>query len=114
MTRVLLIEDHELTRRSLQALLVRRGCEVTAVADAPDGIAALDQPFDAVVCDLMLPRGSGVDVLRVVRERHLQATLIVTTGATDPDLLMRVAVLQPDALVKKTMPIEVLMKALGV
>jgi DNA-binding NarL/FixJ family response regulator len=64
--RVLLIEDSPLIRRSLAEAIDASGelC-VTAYADCPqDAIALLStQDFDAVIVDLQLKRGSGIEVL---------------------------------------------------
>lgn len=63
---VLLIEDSPLIRRSLTEAIDALGpWRVTAFADAPDEAIALlsSQPFDAVIVDLQLKRGSGIDVL---------------------------------------------------
>ncbi|BCQ22831.1 response regulator [Caballeronia sp. NK8] len=63
---VLLIEDSPLIRRSLTEAIDALGpWRVTAFADNPaDAIALLAaQVFDAVIVDLQLKRGSGIDVL---------------------------------------------------
>nr|WP_284502897.1 response regulator [Caballeronia sp. AZ10_KS36] len=63
---VLLIEDSPLIRRSLTEAIEALGpWRVTAFADAPDEAIALlsSQRFDAVIVDLQLKRGSGIDVL---------------------------------------------------
>ncbi|SAK49101.1 chemotaxis protein CheY [Caballeronia hypogeia] len=68
---VLLIEDSPLIRRSLTEAIDALGpWRVTAFADAPaEAIALLSsQAFDAVIVDLQLKRGSGIDVLAWLRE----------------------------------------------
>ncbi|MDR5756622.1 response regulator [Caballeronia sp. LZ035] len=63
---VLLIEDSPLIRRSLTEAIDALGpWRVAACADAPeDAIALLSaRRFDAVIVDLQLKRGSGIDVL---------------------------------------------------
>jgi DNA-binding NarL/FixJ family response regulator len=68
---VLLIEDSPLIRRSLTEAIEALGpWRVTACADAPDDAIALlsSQAFDAVIVDLQLKRGSGIDVLAWLRE----------------------------------------------
>ena len=49
----------------LETALRRMGYEVTSAADLPQALAALErQPFAAVLTDLKLPAGSGMDVLK--------------------------------------------------
>ncbi|WP_244813827.1 response regulator [Caballeronia sp. Lep1P3] len=67
---VLLIEDSPLIRRSLTEAIDALGpWRVSAFADAPDDAIALlsTQRFDAVIVDLQLKRGSGIDVLAWLR-----------------------------------------------
>lgn len=68
---VLLIEDSPLIRGSLTEAIEALGpWRVTAFADAPQEAIALlsSQPFDAVIVDLQLKRGSGIDVLAWLKE----------------------------------------------
>ena len=68
---VLLVEDSPLIRRSLTEAIEALGpWRVSAFADAPDEAIALlsSQAFDAVILDLQLKRGSGIDVLAWLEE----------------------------------------------
>ena len=68
MRRVLLVDDDELVRKVYQEGLTRTGYQVTAVEDGLKAIHELRvHGFDAVVLDLMMPRLTGVDVLRYIR-----------------------------------------------
>jgi PAS domain S-box-containing protein len=66
----LLVEDHDDTRRSMARLLGRRH----EVRDANSIAAALEiagtEPFDLVISDLGLPDGSGLDLMRELRQRY--------------------------------------------
>ena len=62
--RVLLVDDHEDTNRSLLLLLRRRGYEVKTATSIASAIAvAGEQDFDVLVSDMGLPDGSGLDLL---------------------------------------------------
>jgi DNA-binding response OmpR family regulator len=81
--RVLLVEDEDLLRESTARGLEREGFEVEVSVDGGDAIERFDPArHDAVVVDLMLPRASGVAVLRSVRERS-DAVVIVLSGHGD-------------------------------
>jgi DNA-binding NarL/FixJ family response regulator len=86
---VLLIEDSPLIRRSLAEAIDALGSfRVTAFADAPDeAIASLAaQDFDAVIVDLQLRQGSGIDVLAWLQEtgRARRAFVAVLTNHALP------------------------------
>ncbi len=62
--RLLVVEDHEATRTVLTRLLSRRGHHVTAVGTIRDGLAAFAAGnFEAVISDLGLPDGSGLELM---------------------------------------------------
>ncbi len=72
--RVLLIEDSPLIRRSLVETIDASGqLRVTAFAESPDDAIAFlaSESFDAVIVDLQLKRGSGVEVLAYMQEKGL-------------------------------------------
>lgn len=67
--KVLVIEDSERLRRSLEHGLRRSGFTVELVGDGETGLAhARHGTYDVVVLDLMLPRMDGLTVLRRLRE----------------------------------------------
>ncbi|HVU44979.1 MAG TPA: response regulator transcription factor [Terracidiphilus sp.] len=88
--RVLVVEDHNVVRQGLVALLsVVEGLEV--VGEAADGAEAVAQfrkhKPDVTLVDLRLPRMSGVDVIQRVRMETPQARFIVlTTYDGDEDI----------------------------
>lgn len=87
MNRTLLIVEDEPNL----AFLLRWNLEVEgfAVVTASDGDAAVsavrDQPLDLIILDLMLPRRSGLDVLREVRRRRPKLPVIILTARTGLD-----------------------------
>ena len=88
MTRVLLVDDDPIVVRIYRDGLSRLGFEI---ATAADGVAALksiktDKP-DVVVLDLMMPRLSGVEVLKFIRaEKDLQSlpVIVLSNAYMDP------------------------------
>src|SRR6266568_3733139 len=66
--RILLVEDHAESRRTLQRLIERRGHEVVAVGSAEEAELELaKQSFVFLILDWMLPGKSGVDLCRELR-----------------------------------------------
>ena len=88
--RVLIVEDHNVVRQGLVALLnVVEGLEV--VGEAADGVEAIAQYRksrpDITLVDLRLPRMGGVEVIQRIRMEAPQARLIVlTTYDGDEDI----------------------------
>jgi len=66
--RLLLVEDHHDTARTISRLLRSAGFAVTTATDVASACAAADgEPFDVLVSDLGLPDGDGYEIMRRVR-----------------------------------------------
>jgi len=79
--RVLVIEDDRSLLEVYVDVLLEEGFRVAAVSDPKSALAALaGAPFDAILSDIMMPGGSGIDVLRSVREQRLAIPVVLVTG----------------------------------
>ena len=91
MIRVVLIDDQTLVRRGVRALLELAG-DIQIVAEAGDGVegAAVirrERP-DVVLLDIRMPKASGLDLLRELRDAgELPPTILLTTFDDDEALL---------------------------
>ncbi len=89
--RVLVVDDHEVVRQGLVALLDRRpGFEVVAQAGSvAESIeqARLHQP-DIVVMDVRLPDGSGVEACRAIRDELPATRVIMLTSFPDDEAVL--------------------------
>jgi two-component system response regulator PilR (NtrC family) len=83
---VLIIDDEEIIREALDALLTMDGYVVRTAATAAEGLAQIaDIDFDTVLLDLMLPDQSGLDVLDEIRrgDDDLPVVMITAFGTID-------------------------------
>ena len=90
MTRILLVDDHPLTREALSSLLTQHGFDV--VGEAADGLAAIEeaeslQP-DLILLDLSMPGMDGIQALPKLREAAPACEVVVLTASgTEENLL---------------------------
>lgn len=86
--RVLNVEDSELDHQLILTQLQRAGMRVELVRlDAwPAVLAALDQPWDAIISDYNLPGYSGLQVLEVLQARHSMTPFILVSGEIGEDV----------------------------
>src|SRR5437764_6864955 len=78
---ILIVDDEAAIRESLQTLLEMEGFNVVTASTGDEGIsAAAEQPFDLVLLDYALPDCTGLDVLREIRERDPQMSVIMITA----------------------------------
>ncbi len=99
---ILLLEDDAETARALCLGLQERGYEVARAAGAGDGLRlAKRQRFDAAILDLMVPDGSGFDVLQELRrDGGATPVLIVTARDTVADRVVGLERGADDYLIK--------------
>jgi len=90
MTRVLIIEDDPSILRGLRDNLVRESYEVMTASDGETGYGLIrDEEPDLVILDLMLPRMSGYEVCRKVREeRNAVPILMLTARGEEADRVL--------------------------
>lgn len=86
-TRVLLADDHAILRAGL-AMLVRAQPDLEVVAEAGDGVEALEKVRktkpDVVILDLTMPRMNGFDALREIGHACPEVKVLVLTMHDDP------------------------------
>ena len=84
---ILLVEDHTDTRTILSRLLARCGHDISTAANVGEALGLLSgQQFDALVSDIGLPDGNGLQVVVEARKRQpLKTAIAVTALATDAD-----------------------------
>jgi signal transduction histidine kinase len=80
--RVLHVEDSELDHLMVQAMLEQAGLQVTwlRVETLADFVSALEQTWDAIICDYRLPSASGLDMLRYLREGGQPIPFLLVSG----------------------------------
>lgn len=79
--KVLVIEDSQKLQKSLKAGLRRLGYAVDVAADGEQGLAfALNYEYDVIVLDLMLPKKSGLEVLREIRQSKRSPEILVLSA----------------------------------
>lgn len=84
---VMIVEDDASTRRLYRFLLANSGY---VVVEAEDGQAALEKfttrPCDVVITDMNMPRMSGMDLVRALRENYPTVHVIMITAFGTPDI----------------------------
>ena len=79
--RVLLVEDEPHLAEMVRVGLVSEGFVVEVGADGAEGLwRGTAGEFDVVVLDIMLPKLSGYDVLRTLRERDVWTPVLMLTA----------------------------------
>jgi DNA-binding response OmpR family regulator len=79
--RILLIEDYDLLRQSLEQGLREEGYAVDAARDGETGLwQARSGQYDVIVLDLMLPKVDGLSILKKLREENSPSHVLILTA----------------------------------
>lgn len=86
--KILAIDDDELFLSGLE-LTLAKDHELVKVTDIPGAIQAmLSSKFDLVLLDMNIPEVSGLEFLKILRQRHRQLPVIMLTGDSKPDSII--------------------------
>jgi len=85
--RILVVDDHRDTLRSMQLLLTRLGYQVLAAENMTQALRIADEEeFDILLSDIGLPDGSGLELIRRIRQTRNVPALALSGFGMDEDL----------------------------
>jgi two-component system response regulator AtoC len=85
--RILVVDDDETLRQSLELVLAAEGYEVAAAAHAEAALRQIEaSPVDVVLCDLRMPGMDGMELLPQIARRIPGATVIMMSAYGTADL----------------------------
>jgi two-component system nitrate/nitrite response regulator NarP len=102
-SRLLIVDDHPMIRSAVAMLLANSDFSVVATAanvEAAIEAVAQSDP-DIVILDLAMPGGSGIELLRLLREASNRRPVIILTAAIDDFSLREAMALKVDGIVMK-------------
>jgi FixJ family two-component response regulator len=84
---ILIVEDDDAVRRSLQLLLRSRGMEVRAYASARSALGdSAVMEGKCLIADLMMPEVDGIELLRKLRANGWTGPAVLVSGHLTPQL----------------------------
>jgi CheY-like chemotaxis protein len=85
--RILLVEDHEDSNRSLTNLLRRRGYHVQSALNFQSALdLGAKEEFDVLISDLALPDGSGIDLMQALQSMRPLLGIALTGFGMENDV----------------------------
>ncbi|HMB95803.1 MAG TPA: response regulator [Tepidisphaeraceae bacterium] len=112
-SRVLIVEDHALTRLAMSKLLRDAGADVTTARDGEEGLGyLLTQRFDILLTDLRMPVMDGFELLHhclALPESRRPGRIIAISGEYESTALLGV----PVSFLTKPFDLDALLTMLG-
>jgi DNA-binding response OmpR family regulator len=109
---VLIVDDEKLLVRTLSNALKEAGYKITVAgsAEQADKYVFGDPPFDLILLDNRLPKESGMDVVKRVRDRGVKSKVILMTAYETPDVKSEAKRLKVERYLKKPFDLTVLLE----
>ena len=81
MARILVIDDENLVRLTIQAVLSAKGHAVSLAVNGRDGLDRLKKTeFDLIITDLIMPEMEGLETIMAIRKQSRQARILAISG----------------------------------
>ena len=111
MTRVLVADDSETILLLLRTRLEMEGYEVVTATDGQEVVETLaeigpDQQPDLILLDAMMPRMSGLDALRTLRDEGSETPILIVSAHREEETLSQADSLGADGCVPKPIDFE--------
>jgi len=116
MSRVLVVDDSSTMRAVQSSCLKFLGIAAENISEATDGLHALvcleQERFDLILCDLYMPRASGLEVLKEVRYTDSQTPFLMITTEAEESVIAEAMQLGANVYLVKPFPPSILQKKL--
>lgn len=112
---VLLVDDDPQVVDLLTAILEGEDLTVSSAGTAAEGIAKLEtSTFQAIFLDLIMPGGTGIDLLKAVELQGVKTPVVLVTGAGDANLIDEAMDHGPITLIRKPVRVKQVRQVLEV
>ncbi|MCA9364010.1 response regulator [Candidatus Kaiserbacteria bacterium] len=112
---ILVIEDEKPMAKALELKLTHSGFAVTVAHNGEDGLThAAKEQFDLILCDLVMPKADGFQVLETLKERNTTTPVIILTNLSQDEDQQKVFELGAKGfLVKSDTPVAAIVEEVG-
>ena len=85
--KVLLVEDEKLIRVFIVEYFTKQGATVVEASDGYEALSLLDETYDIVLLDIMMPGIDGYEVCRMIRQKNDVPILFISALSEDENKL---------------------------
>jgi len=100
--RILVVDDEPIVLTCCQRILEDQGHTVHLVGSADEAITVMeDEPFEILLVDIKMPIRDGIDLVREIKERWPQTSVVVMTGYATPGTIRKSRSVKADRFISK-------------
>lgn len=105
--KILIIEDDIQLNTTITNFLRYKGCQTTSVEDGEEALEYIDKNFyDLYIIDINIPKVSGLEVLKYIRQKDLITPVIIITASLELENLKTAYKNGCDEYIKKPFYLE--------
>ncbi|SOC38795.1 response regulator transcription factor [Salinicoccus kekensis] len=109
--KILIVDDEERIRKLLNMYLVREGYEITEAEDGAEALElALENDYNCILLDLMMPEMDGIEVAKRLRREKSTPIIMLTAKGEENNRVEGFEVGADDYIVKPFSPREVVLR----
>ncbi|ERK30976.1 response regulator transcription factor [Clostridium intestinale] len=106
--KILIIEDDVAISDMVKNYLIKEGFSVTTAFDGEEGVVKfLNDDFDLIILDLMLPKLDGLDTMKIIRNKSSVPILIMSAKGSDVEKAVGLELGADDYIAKPFSMIEI-------
>ena len=109
--KILAVDDEPSIAQSMRFIFTHPLYELSSALDGATALARIaddPQSFDVVITDSHMPGVSGVDLVRMLRERHFTGKIVVLSAHLSTDVRAAYEAMEVDALIEKPFSVKAL------
>lgn len=107
MKKILIIEDDILIAELERDYLTMADCDVRIETNGRNGLElALDEKWDLILLDVMMPEMNGFEVCKRIREKNTVPIILVTARQEDADIIKGMGLGADDYITKPFSPAQ--------
>lgn len=107
--KILLIDDEQAIAETIQAYAKKDNLEVTCALDGEVGLKLFqEQPYDLILLDWMLPGISGLDLIKLIRQKNNTPILMISARNDETDIVLGLEMGADDYITKPFGPRELI------
>ena len=114
---ILAVEDETALAQLLALVLGGPNCKVSTACNGERAlakIAAAKHPFDVVITDHLMPRVSGLELVRQLRGKNFGGKIVVLSAHLGPDNVTAYELLGVDMMISKPFDVDELRRTIDV
>jgi CheY-like chemotaxis protein len=114
LTKVLLVDDDEIVRLTLGAMMHEQGFDITTAANVSEALKLISSEiYDVLLTDLHMPgAGDGLTVVSAMRHSNPKAVTMLLSAFPEMDAAAHAILMQTDQILVKPMEVTVLVEAI--